>query len=68
MCHVIYFAWYFVNSLEIKNGKQLMKRKTRIIVLKLEIKMSRCCIILNNLLRNWPVMMETITSNLNSLD
>ena len=42
---MIYFAWYFVNSLEIKNGKQLMKRNTRIIVLKLKIKMSRCCII-----------------------
>jgi hypothetical protein len=50
---VIYFAWYFVNSLEFKNGKQLMKRNTRIIVLKLKIKMSRCCIILNNLLRNF---------------
>jgi hypothetical protein len=41
MCHVIYFALYFVNSLEIKNGKQkLMKWNTRIIVLKLKIKMS----------------------------
>jgi hypothetical protein len=36
---VIYFAWYFVNSSEIKSGKQLMKRNTRIIVLKLKIKM-----------------------------
>ena len=67
-CHVIYFAWYFVNSLGIKNGKQLMKRNTRIIVLKLEIKMSRCCIILNNLLRNWPVMMEASTCSLNPLN
>jgi hypothetical protein len=30
----------------------LMKRNTRIIVLKLKIKMSRCCIILTTLLRN----------------
>jgi hypothetical protein len=40
-----YVAWYFVNSLGIKNGKQLMKQNTRIIanwVLKLKIKMSRC--------------------------
>jgi hypothetical protein len=35
-------SYTFVNSLEIKNGKQLMKRNTRIIVLKLKIKMSRC--------------------------
>ena len=37
---MIYVAWYFVNSLRIKNGKQLMKRTTRIIanwVLKLKI-------------------------------
>ena len=30
--------------------------------------MSRCCIILNNLLRYWSVMMEASTSNLNPLD
>ena len=42
----------FCHSWGIENGKQLMTRKTRIIVLKLRIKMSRCCIILNNLLRN----------------
>ena len=71
-CPVIYIASYFVNSLGIKNGKQLMKWNTRIIanwVLKLKIKMSRCCIILNNMLKNYlPVMMETSTGNLNPLD
>jgi len=37
-------------------------------VLKLKIKMSRCCITLNNMLRKLPVMMEASTSNLNPLD
>ena len=64
---MIYVAWYFVNSLGIKNGKQLVKRNTRIIanwVLKLKIKMSRCCIILNNMLKNYlPVMMEASPSD-----
>ena len=30
--------------------------------------MSRCCIILNNMLNNLPVMMEASTGNLNPLD
>jgi hypothetical protein len=37
------FVWYFIDSLGIKNGKQLMKRNTWIIanwVLKLKIKIS----------------------------
>jgi hypothetical protein len=56
---------------ELKNGTQLMKRNTRIIanwVLKLKIKLSWCCIILNNMLKKLPLMMEASTSNLNPLD
>jgi hypothetical protein len=30
--------------------------------------MSKCCIILNNLLRNWPVLIEASTGNLKPLD
>jgi hypothetical protein len=30
-CDLQYVAWFFVNSLGIKNGKQLMKRNSRII-------------------------------------
>ena len=55
ICPVIYVGWYFGNSLGIKNSKQLGKRYTRIIanwVLKLKIKMSQCCIILNNMQKN----------------
>jgi hypothetical protein len=37
-------------------------------VLKLKIKMSQCCIILNNMLKKLPVMMEASTGNLNPLD
>ena len=37
-------------------------------VLKLKIKMSQCCIILNNMLKNLPVVMEASTGNLNPLD
>jgi hypothetical protein len=58
--------------LGIKNGKHLMfKWNRRIIanrVLKLKIKMSQCCIILNNMLKNLPVVMEASTGNLNPLD
>jgi hypothetical protein len=48
-----------------------MKRNTQIIanwVLKLKIKMSRICIILYNMLKYLPVMMEASTGNLNPLD
>jgi hypothetical protein len=38
LCPVIYIAWYFVNSLGIKNGKQLMKRNTRIIANWVKVK------------------------------
>ena len=68
---MIYVAWYLVSSLGIKNGKQLMKWNTWIIanwVLKLRIKISRCCIILNNMLKNLPVMMDSSTGNLKPLD
>ena len=37
-------------------------------VLKLKIKMSQCCIILNNIFKTLPVMMEASTGNLNPLD
>ena len=37
-------------------------------VLKLKIKISWCCIILNNMLKSLPVMMEASTGNLNPLD
>ena len=61
----------FCQFIRNKNGKQLMKRNTRIIanwVLKLKMKMSRCCIILNNMLQNLPGKMEASTSNWNPLD
>jgi hypothetical protein len=56
-----YILWFtlldiFVISLGIKNGKQLMKHNAQIIanwVLKLEIKMSRCCIILKKYVKNF---------------
>jgi hypothetical protein len=38
ICPVIYIAWYFVNSLGIKNGKQLMKQNTRIIANWVKVK------------------------------
>jgi hypothetical protein len=72
--YVLWFTLLDILSIHlgIKNGKQLMfKWNRRIIanwVLKLKIKMSWCCIILNNMLKNLPVVMEASTGNLNPLD
>ena len=48
-----------------------MKRNMPIIanlILKLKIKMSRCWIILKNMLKKLPVIMEASIGNLNHLD
>ena len=54
----------FVNSLGIKNGKQLMKRKyMNYCQLSFKVKNKNV-----TMLKNLPVMMDSSTGNLNPLD